>query len=807
VEQRALTHLLSPLTQLLGGGGGGGGGGRGGGGGGGGGRARGAVQFKDLNPDLTPFQRRYVSNIKRCEELERKLKYFSVEIEKVGLPLQSCGSLDRFLSYANEANARGAPEQSGLQLLEKMERDLEKHESFLKELNSLNETLVASRNTKMELQQVMNKTQEMMGDVMLPLQQTAVGVGVGGGEVDAENDLFDTGGFGMSNLGPDEEDRRGLLAAGTAGDARQMDMRFTATTGVIQAAEKARFERMLFRATRGNCFFQFMDIDTPLTDPATGELVEKMAFVIFYKSATIASKIKRICDAFGASVYNLPDLNDKAAYQRLKEANGLEIRESQLVLNKNREQRVGLCTHLAQFVVQWTWEVLREKAIYHTLNMFKADVTGMLRAEGWIVAMHENPVRAALSKAHLSLMQDVAKSQWPKAPTHFETNKFTSPFQDFVDTYGVPRYKEANPALFTAVTFPFLFGVMYGDIGHGSILFLGGLALVLSERSMENAKMDEMSAGVFGARYMILLMGAFAVYAGLIYNDFFALGLNLFGSSFKWALGLETESGTVAERTGSCTYGDSSCVYPFGVDPAWHISSNELLFFNSMKMKMSVILGIAQMTVGICLKGLNAYYFKEQLDFLFEFLPMIVFDMCFFGYMVLLIFMKWQIDWDARMYMATCNEDNAHWPACSEEGADYSTADLCPLDYGGTGDGCQPPNLITTLMNMALMPGSVGDPMYAGQATVQVLLLLLAGISVPILLVAKPLMLKSRMGDHGAHGDRDRINSEVRTFITVDKQTKKITKALENHTNACLYYSSSLFPPPFFSPLSFSLSP
>ena len=32
--------------------------------------------------------------------------------------------------------------------------------------------------------------------------------------------------------------------------------------------------------------------------------------------------------------------------------------------------------------------------------------------------------------------------------------------------YGVPRYKEANPMIFTIVTFPFLFGVMFGDVGH-----------------------------------------------------------------------------------------------------------------------------------------------------------------------------------------------------------------------------------------------------------------------------------------------------------------------------------------------------
>ena len=47
-----------------------------------------------------------------------------------------------------------------------------------------------------------------------------------------------------------------------------------------------------------------------------------------------------------------------------------------------------------------------------------------------------------------------------------------------IDTYGIPIYKEANPGLFTIISFPFLFGVMYGDVGHGLLLLSLGIYLV-----------------------------------------------------------------------------------------------------------------------------------------------------------------------------------------------------------------------------------------------------------------------------------------------------------------------------------------
>jgi len=76
------------------------------------------------------------------------------------------------------------------------------------------------------------------------------------------------------------------------------------------------------------------------------------------------------------------------------------------------------------------------------------------------------------------------------------------------------------------VTFPFLFGIMFGDIGHGGILLGFGIWLCWAQ-----VKPKELE-GFFKARYLLLLMGLFATYCGLIYNDFMSLPLNLFSSCY-----------------------------------------------------------------------------------------------------------------------------------------------------------------------------------------------------------------------------------------------------------------------------------
>jgi V-type H+-transporting ATPase subunit a len=174
---------------------------------------------------------------------------------------------------------------------------------------------------------------------------------------------------------------------------------------------------------------------------------------------------------------------------------------------------------------------------------------------------------------------------------------------------------------------------MFGDIGHSLFLLCLSIYLFIKNKSLSKSS-NSMVQVLAQSRYFILLMGFFALYCGLLYNDF--LSVPIYFSSCYNKFG---KSGEYLDKK-------KDCKYKFGVDPVWIISNNELTFVNSLKMKFSVIIGVFQMSMGIVLKGLNAIYDKNLVDCLFVFIPQLIFMLILFGYMDALIFLKWSVNYD-----------------------------------------------------------------------------------------------------------------------------------------------------------------
>lgn len=81
-------------------------------------------------------------------------------------------------------------------------------------------------------------------------------------------------------------------------------------------------------------------------------------------------------------------------------------------------------------------------------------------------------------------------------------------------------------------------------------------------------------------------MGAFSVFTGFIYNDVFSKSLHIWQNGWEWP----------EDREGSVSALSTGEVYPFGIDPYWNGADNALIFTNSLKMKMSIILGIVHVS-------------------------------------------------------------------------------------------------------------------------------------------------------------------------------------------------------------------
>ncbi|XP_055038910.2 V-type proton ATPase 116 kDa subunit a 1 isoform X1 [Misgurnus anguillicaudatus] len=639
----------------------------------------GLVQFKDLNPGATTFQRRFVKEVKKCEKMERILRYLEKEMVKSNIVIAA---------QKKEKEIVPCPRD----VLE-LEFTFEKLEQELKEINRNHDALRQNLVELMDMDSLLRMTEDFFEEAESLLSCS---------EPPSEDSMCMTVTSRINSRRNSSVSTGGLLHLG-----------FIA--GVIKQERFPAFEKVLWRLFHGNFVLRHAEIQ------ATEELqtkqrgpAKKDVFIIFVQGDHVREKIRKVCDGFHASLYSCPN----TMHERKEMSSNILLRmeDLRMILRRTEEYRAGALIKAADHIHEWSGKVKKMKAIYYTLNLCNIDITQkLIVAEIWCPVSDLTLVQNALIKGSeqsgsgvTPVLNRIQTQQIP--PTFNRTNSFTEGFQTIINAYGVGTYQEINPAPYTTVTFPFLFAVMFGDCGHGLVMTLLAVWIITQAECFRKCK-NELTDVLVGGRYIILLMGMFSIYTGLIYNDCFSKSFNIFGSSWCVRPMFQPHGPWHNETLHACDHLQLDPVVPgvysgdpyvFGIDPVWNIASNKLTFLNSFKMKMSVILGVSHMLFGVILSLVNYVYFRNFQDILIEFVPRLIFMLSLFGYLVFLIIYKWCI---------TVRSDVA-------------------------------PSILLLFINMMLFDyQSHQYYLYKEQKAVQIFLVVTAVLMVPVLLLVKPLLI------------------------------------------------------------------
>lgn len=128
------------------------------------------------------------------------------------------------------------------------------------------------------------------------------------------------------------------------------------------------------------------------------------------------------------------------------------------------------------------------------------------------------PVKIELSSPddNTGLASALKKEGKTKVPSKFKHPAFLKPFQMLITTYGYPDYDGIDPTFFVAITFTLMFGLMFGDIGHGAVLVSIGLFIAKSKTFKSIAK----------AGWLMITVGCSAMFFGLMFGSIFGIEIH-----------------------------------------------------------------------------------------------------------------------------------------------------------------------------------------------------------------------------------------------------------------------------------------
>lgn len=215
-------------------------------------------------------------------------------------------------------------------------------------------------------------------------------------------------------------------------------------------------------------------------------------------------------ETFGDKSVAMPDELLKTAHQQLDEADR-KLRDLQMELDARGRRSADL-------LQGWHYRVriagkMAEAQGHFAVTAATSLIVGWVPVEA-VTKLHDEVLKLTGGRAVIEVLDpDKHPEEFKSIPTMFQHSRLLKPFELLVSGFGTPGYNEVEPTILVAVTFLFMFGAMFGDIGHGLALALIGLLV--------NRLADKSNAATRDFGLLILMAGVAGIVGGLVYGSFF----------------------------------------------------------------------------------------------------------------------------------------------------------------------------------------------------------------------------------------------------------------------------------------------
>ena len=293
------------------------------------------MHFVDLNEHEQPFNLYFAPWVKRWDDTLRRITNMKEEWNRLGVELKKPKHVNSFIEYV-ESLYRSRKKSPSL-LLEEIENELKVKDKFVNEQMDHLKKIHDDFNHLIQYKNVLSKAASILG-----------------GRVENDQSIS----LDMS--------KESISVHESLVNAKEITIGHIA--GTVLREEQERFNKLIFRATRGNAIVCFKEFTKPICDYVGKKYFKSAYVIIFQEGDFIRDKIIRICDSFSGERYEIPY---GGFTNKLKELE-IKIRDTRKILTNTRDELRKFLSAAntienedSSALIIYEWYVIKEKAIFY----------------------------------------------------------------------------------------------------------------------------------------------------------------------------------------------------------------------------------------------------------------------------------------------------------------------------------------------------------------------------------------------------------------------------------------------------------